>query len=441
MRPDEDPAQVTKEKEGLLVNYPILDTGSAPLLILSGNTTFSTECSNENTDLEVDDDPFGGHNQPIQEDSAACREFDYSIKSDDGTCEFKITYGGGAASAEGGVYMVDSVFLGSIAEPANSSSNPEGQKNALWGRVYGGHVYQTDTCELSFGIMGLDAGEESVVSQFAMAGVIGRKAVGMCATLDGAGAFLTMGADVPDVPLVQFPMYSGGELVGLELNNAEFQASAEILNKPGLRDHYFSVIDAIEVGRRFQGPYSALLDSGYAFITVPSEMRDALLDAVDQNLGVNTTKESTCFVVPSNESVAETVNSVVPTITITFQGNNASISIPPGLFSIIQEDTSSQPEAENSTLVCLMLGVSPNLQQVSLGTSFFLNNFVQMDSDGGYVRLTATETCEFPNWTQATDSRVRSSGVQYTSPSFYYSAFLAVALHLIVQHLVFYSTL
>jgi hypothetical protein len=166
-----------------------------------------------------------------------------------------------------------------------------------------------------------------------------------------------------------------------------------------------------------------------------------LLDAVDQSLGVNTTKESTCFVVPSNESVAETVNSVVPAITITFQ-LNASISIPPGLFSTIQENTSSQPEAENSTLVCLMLGVSPNLQQVSLGTSFFLNNFVQMDSDGGYVRLTATETCEFPNWTQATDSRVRSGGVQYTSPSFYYSAFLAsVALHLIVQHLVFYSTL
>lgn len=417
-RPDEDPGQVEAEKEGFLVNKPILDTGSSPLLILSRDTTITVQCSDDNSDLELGDDTFDGRNQPIQQDSAECREFDYSISSNDETCEFKITYGGGAASAEGGVYLVDSVFLGSKPEPTNSSSNPGGQKNALWGRVYGGHVSQTDTCELEFGIMGLDAGEESVVSQFAEAGVIGRKAVGLCTTLDGAGAFLTMGADVPDVPLIQFPMYTGGELVDLQLNNAEFEASAEVLNKPGLGDHYFTVIDSIEAGKSFQGPYTALIDSGYRYMTVPSDIRDALFDAVDTNLGVNTTKESGCFVVPSNESVAETVNSVVPTLKITFQGN-VSASVVPGLFSVIEGNTSSQPAAEkNTTLVCLVLGVSQNLQQVSLGTSFYLNNFVQTDSDGGYVRMAATKTCEFPNWTQVTDSRVRSSSLLLSSPSY-----------------------
>ena len=429
--PGEDPEQVEEEKEGLLVNYPILDTGSSPLLIISGNTTLLTQCNDQITDLQVDDDPFSDENLLIRQQSAECREFNYAIRSDDGTCKFKITYGGGLDSAEGGVYMVDSVFLRS--KPADSSSSdPTGQKNALWGKVYGGHVSETDTCELDFGIMGLDSGEDSVLSQYSRAGVIGRKAVGLCATLDGAGAFLTMGADVPDVPLVQFPMYNAGELVDLQLNNAAFEASAEILNKPGLRDHYFAVIDSLEVGSSFQGPYTAILDTGYPYITVPSEMRDALFAAVDENLGVNTTKETRCFVVPSNESVAETVNSVVPAITITFQGN-VSVSIPPGLFSVIDDKISLQPEADNTTSVCLVVGVSPNLQQVSLGTSFFLNNFVQMDSDGGYVRLTATETCDFPNWTQATDTRVQSSGVQYISPCFYYSAFfLAVALYLIV---------
>ena len=371
----------------------VFDTGSGLLGMYLRNTTVPEDCEElyqRYPDSTLDQRLL----TPLPANSPECGVLTYSFPDPNGdACLFRITYGGGSTSLSGFAAQEEFAFenstrvLGSsdVTLPAALLANA-----GLGGMMTIAAVENATNCEAFPGLGGMDNNENSIVSQLVSQELIGRHALSVCMSLTDNASFVVFGPAIPqNVNLNDVIMYNGTSIQSIQTENDAFQQSIDPLKQSGLSSHYYVIVNGLQIGESdaMEGPFSAIVDSGFPAFGVTKSM----LDQVNAQISANAQKNNLavvgpgCFAVGPNESLPEIVSRVIPNVTIFFT-NETKVVIPGTAFAEVVVMENANREVCNT-----LLESSP--QQLALGTSFFLNRFVQLDSALGIVRMSEFDIC------------------------------------------------
>ncbi|WPT12683.1 hypothetical protein PSENEW3_00002527 [Picochlorum sp. SENEW3] len=396
----------------------VVDTGSALLSMYLKNTTVPEDCKqlyerypNSTIDQRL--------LTPLPANSPECRSFTYSVPDPNGDdCLFRITYGGGSTSLNGFAAQEEFAFENSTAVLGSSDVTLPSAPLAnagLGGMMTIAAVENATNCDAFPGLGGMDNNENSVVSQLVSQELIGRHALSVCTSLRDNASFIVFGPAIPQsADLNDVIMYNGTTIQSIQTESDAFEQSIDPLKETGLSSHYYVIVNGLQIGESdaIQGPLSAIIDTGFPAFGVTKSM----LDQVNAQISANAQKNSLpvagpgCFAVGPDVSLPEIVSRVIPNVTIFFT-NETKVVIPGAAFAevVVMEDSGRE--------VCsTLLESSP--QQLALGTAFFLNRFVQLDSALGIMRTSELEVCpSVPpgegGWTVSDSISVKGS---YTFP-------------------------
>ena len=397
------------------VNF-FVDTGSGVTVQYTVDTSNSEEC----------DDLFEGKNAlnltipdlrqvnntftPATRGSNACKEVDYTVSnSKDSNCPFEIAYAGGE-NIQG--YVVDNAYvyadgsrqilgasttmnsrLGNVLTTLNGGVTP------LYAPFYFGRIDSALSCIIYPGIVGMDSTPSAFAPQLASDGTIGSVVFSMCVSSEGLysqgeeAGFLIMGPAVPSTiapTLGNFPLYNGKTLQRIKTENKEFQEDIASLNVRGLDTHFFVITDGVTIGdETFQGPLDTLIDSGYSGVAFES----SIIDSLNENIAANAaskgyTVEQECFLVgavTSDEAVT-IANDIAPSIQVSLS-DTVTYSIDGTSYMNVEEAGSGEYR------ICNTASVSEKSEPAILGTSFFINRFVQFDWGNQVLRVADVTSC------------------------------------------------
>ena len=396
----------------------VLDTGSGLLGMYLRNATVPEDCEelyqrypNSTIDQRL--------LTPLPANSPVCRSLTYSMPDPNGdVCLFRITYGGGSTSLSGFGAQEEFAFENSTRVLGSSDVTLPSALLAnagLGGMMTIAAVENATDCDAFPGLGGMDNNENSVVSQLVSQELIGRHALSVCMSLTDNASFVVFGPAIPQYEdLNDVIMYNGTTIQSIQTENDAFQQSIDPLKQSGLSGHYYVILNGLQIGESdaMEGPFSAIVDSGFPAFGVTKSM----LDQANAQISANAQKNNLavvgpgCFAVGPDESLPEIVSRVIPNVTIFFT-NETKVVIPGTAFAEVVVMENSDREVCNT-----LLESSP--QQLALGTSFFLNRFVQLDSALGIVRMSKFDICpSIPpgerGWTVSNSTSVRGS---YTFP-------------------------
>lgn len=396
----------------------LVDTGSGLLDMYLKNTTVPDACKElyeKYPNSTIDQRLL----TPVPANSPVCTSFTYSVPDPNSdACMFRISYGGGSTIFSGFAAQEEFAFENSTRVLGSSEVTlpPTVAKADLGGTMAIAAVENATNCNAFPGLGGMDNNKNSVVSQLVSQEVIGRHALSVCMSLSDNASFVIFGPAIPkSVPLNDVLMYNGTTIQSIRTDDDDFEESIEPLKMLGLSSHYYLILNGLQIGESddaIEGPFSAILDSGFPSLGLTKSM----LDQVNAQILANAQKNNLpvsgpgCFGVGPDDNLPEVVSRVIPNVTVFFT-NETQVVIPGSSFAEVVVTGYSTRE------VCsTLLESSP--QQVALGTSFFFNRFVQMDSALGIARMSEFNACpSIPpgerDWTRSDSISVKGS---YTFP-------------------------
>ena len=407
---------------------PIVDTGSSALLVLTEESLINANCNIPNVDALRPNQV----KTPVDGSSSLCSSLIYAepSRSGNGACTFRIVYADGSIETRG-VYEYENItFSPSFAIQNSSEYGDQSMKTnstpALTqdGTIVG-VVNATNSCSLYPGVMGLDRGDVSVLSQMAASGTVDKLALGICAVDSRKQSLMVFGGSLPDVAATvqQVPLYAGDTLPKLTSASINYTVSLDLLARPGLSDHYYVVVESIVVGSDIgasittssttssstEGPFAAIVDTGRTMSAVPASVYGYIMEIVAQNAENSPVAQpysNGCFAFTDISSALPIVRSIVPDITFTMSDGVAIVLASEKLVTLQQLG----PE----WVGCVTLeSSSQDYQEVAFGMNFFMNRFVQLDSVDNVMRMfPVNNSCEFSSW-QSTGVDPPSSSAGY----------------------------
>lgn len=393
----------------------IVDTGSGLLGMYLRDTNVPDNCK-ELYDLHSNATIDQRLLTPKSANSPVCASFTYSVPDPDSEmCMFQISYGEGSTILSGFVAQDFVGFDNSVKVFGSSESSPKFVNAELGGMLQIAAIKNSTNCESFPGLGGMDNNQESIISQLVAQKAIGSHAMSFCLSLVDNASFVVFGSAIPkNLHLYDIPMYNGTTIQSIETENAEFEQSIQPLKKKGLSGHNYLILNGIQIGDSdtIDGPISAILDTGTPGLGVTKSMLTDVYEQISVNTENNNLVRSGpgCFLVGPSESLPEVVSRVVPNITISLT-NEMNVIIPGSTFTetVVLENSDWE-------VCCTLLESSP--QQLALGTAFFLDRFVHMNSALSVAMVNEFESCpSIPpgenGWTTNTSAPERGT---YTFP-------------------------
>lgn len=353
------------------------------------------------------------------EDSTMCKEFDYSIENPmNNTCLFQVVYAGGE-EIEGFVVQNAYMFMDSSRKVLGSSSEISGDKTLintltsmnggsfpLYSPLIVGRIDRATSCSAFPGIMGMDTSKSSFVTQLATQGKIGGNVFSLCLSRTGLNdgndqedGIVIMGPGNPSHiagMLSAFPLYNGITIQDIKTESQEFEDAIASLKERGLSSHFFIILDNITVGNlTFPGPLDTLVDSGYEALAFRSDISNAIQQQIVLNIkskGYSVDIQGQCITVDNltNEEALAIVEEVSPTIRLALS-NTMSYDVKGIDYMNVIEVSPQQFQ------LCNAVGASESNEMAVLGTSFFIDRFVQFDWDNQELRIADITVCPSSN--------------------------------------------
>lgn len=348
-----------------------IDLGSAPITTLNIKGTLPEDCQLQ---------PTWGYSVLNSQTSRIlpnygpfCIWFPYFDPSNDTACLFEVSYGNDNDRViNSGYIMSDFANL-----PLSSIVGSKGSAEPLHAEVIFGNIAYADNCDVLPGIIGLDMGNSSLLSQLAAQGKI-NKAVSFCGGTTPY-SFMILGNALPDIPLEDFPIYKGEDMKNMQDMDDDFSYSVQSMNLGALNDHFYTVVDEVRVNGEMVHSgdvrFSGFLDTGSTLMFVPQFLYDFIFDYVEKQVDKipNALYRNSCFQFPKNMSIPDVTKQVIPQVSIKLAG---------GVVSELPLDEKSKLFTDASDyvyVVCIPVDVSPlGGPQITLGVPFFTNHFVQV---------------------------------------------------------------
>lgn len=372
----------------------LLDTGSGVVVSVTSSADVSSCASVLGQDVFKSSEVLDvSQLTPLTTDSAECRNFEYRKENtQNNTCMFDVAYSG---TANVGGFVTTEMYSVVNSQVVAGDTDAVDQKSQLTGTLVVGAIQYLNECQVFPGVAGADRSANSIISQYIAQNMIRKHVIGICFTgsVLNDTDFVTFGPGIPSDFLdgmISVPMYSGSEIKNIQTNNTEFQESIKPLGEEGLEEHYYVIINGVQVGddgEVFQGPFSAIVDSGYPGMGMPQQQIDSVNDIIAENAAAYGFRmlNPYCFGVPVEDESPFVLNSIAPNITISLTDTVAFI-VPGTSYMSINRVGLGDWE------VCNEIS-APTDQQMAFGSSLFLDKFVQMDSDLGVLRASIVSQC------------------------------------------------
>ncbi|KAI8111958.1 hypothetical protein M9435_004455 [Picochlorum sp. BPE23] len=263
------------------------------------------------------------------------------------------------------------------------------------------------------GIVGVDRGTISMVSQLRGSGGIRSFAFGQCGTSPSMnGSFGVFGSYLPTSSYDLIKLYTGTEMRTLDGLGEPFENA--VLNIAGDSAAYYVMFSGVEInGNRIEdASYSSLptmFDTGTPSTILPSEYFDAIADhlnATVSGLGgeYEFVRENLPFVgdailvVPTSGMLdTSVINDIFPNITLLLGEDPVEVVIYPEAYVVSAEIDG----VAGFSVKFSSLGTSESLDEadgLNLGTTIVYDRFVQVNSDTSSMAISdLTPGCTFEN--------------------------------------------
>lgn len=431
------PQQAVEDIKGRYGEF-IVDTGSGVSVAYLNTAGADSGCGSTGEDTVGTSPNLSTMYTYATKNSNTCAEFEYSVSNPlNDTCIFRVSFAGGE-EAQGFViknaYMyVDGSqqILGSVINTTDNQS-VNGVVTTLNGGVlplYSPFVVggiTSSSCATLPGLVGMDTSENAFVSQLVANGKIKENVFSICSSRQGMyggteAGILIMGPGVPSLvaeTLSTFPLYNGKTIVNVKTESDEFGKNVASLDVRGLDSHFFVISDSVRVGdSTFQGPLDTLLDSGYDALGLRSDIFDALNQQIAANAeskGYMMSREENCIIASNitNQNAMAIAEDIAPTIQVSLS-DTVTFDIEGINYMTVSES------APQEYLVCNAITVSQSDETVVLGTSFFVDRFVQFDWENQVLRVADVTSC--PSSTSPSSETFTVASEDATSMTGFYS--------------------
>lgn len=261
------------------------------------------------------------------------------------------------------------------------------------------------------GIIGVDRGKISMVSQLYDSGDVNQFAFGQCGTSPKMnGSFGVLGSYLPSASYDSIKLYTGSEISTLSGFGEPFEKAVININDGSAS--YYVLFSGVEInGKRIKNAtYSTLptsFDTGTPTIILPSEYFDAIAASINATVSglsgkYEFVKENLPFVgdvilvAPMSGILDDSViGDIFPNITLLFGDDPVEIVIPPEAY-VMSADFEG---VAGFSVKFSSLGTSESLDEaagVILGTPIVYDRFVQVNSDTSAMMISKiTPGCAF----------------------------------------------